>query len=92
MDIILSGGASDGQPRASTPGRPTEGKALKLLRTSDYCSAIESALNEIPTEYRRGVFHNICYGSMFPDDAAYSTYKRWRQRFIYTVALKLGEV
>lgn len=92
MDIILSGGAGDGQPRASTPGNPTESKALRLLKTSDHCNAVESALKEIPKEYRRGVFNNICYGSVFPDDAAYSTYKRWRQRFIYNVALKLGEV
>lgn len=56
------------------------------------CRKIEEALNEIPKEYQKGVWNNICYHSPYPIDAGASTYQRWRSRFIYHVSKKRKEI
>lgn len=91
-DILHSTPEHNGQPCSSGISSPTEAKGIKLLALGDNCKAIEEALNEIPEEYRKGVWNNICYQSPYPNDAGEATYKRWRCRFIYTVAKKRHEI
>ena len=71
---------------------PTAEKGVKLAMMSDEIHAIERALEQIPKEYRDGVFGNIRYGAAYPDIAHYHTWQKWRQRFVYFVASKLGYV
>lgn len=92
QDVFFASPASDGQPRGNSITSTTENKAVRLARLSEECEAVERALNHIPTEYRKGVFDNICYGSSYPSAADYSTYARWRQRFIYWVAAHMGQI
>ena len=80
--------ANDGQPHGSGKSDPTAQQAIDML--DSYASAvvgiIDSALMEIPEEYRRGVWNSIQTGERFPDDAHKNTYSRWRSRFIWIVA------
>lgn len=90
-DIIHGSPEHDGLP-ASNLGNPTEAKGIKLAMLGGNCKAIEEAFNEVPKEYRKGVWNNICYQSPYPIDAGEATYKRWRSRFIYKIAEKLHEI
>lgn len=90
-DILHSSPSPDGIPHSGT-GNPTENKGIKLAALHSNCKAIEDALKEIPEEYRKGVWNNICYQSPYPCDAGEATYKRWRCRFIYRVAEKMHEI
>ena len=51
--------------------------------------SIEQALQEIPEEYRQGVFDNIMYHTPYPLTAHYKTWQKWKQRLIYKVAYEL---
>lgn len=90
-DILYSSPVSDGQPHNSL-SNPTEVMGIRLATIGGNCKAIEEALQEIPEEYRKGVWNNICYQSPYPSDAGEATYKRWRCRFIYMVAKKMHEI
>ena len=59
-------------------------KILKELKL------IDLTLLEIPEEYRKGIWENIQYGKAFPLDAHRSTYGRYKAKFIYKLAKKLG--
>ena len=81
----------DGQPTGKGgTGAPTEKKALILAEIDGKISAISSALNIVPPEYRNGVLNNIKYYRAFPLDAGIATYRRHKQRFIYNAAVNLG--
>lgn len=86
QEILYASPVNDGMPRGNATSSTTESKAIRLARLDEDCKAVEQALIQVPTEYRRGVLNNICYGSQFPFDASYSTYKRWRQRLIFWTA------
>lgn len=90
-DILKGSPPVDGIPHSGI-GNPTEQKAIKLAGLGGNCTAIEQALRAVPSEYRKGVWNNICYQSPYPNDAGEATYKRWRCRFIYEVAKNLHEV
>lgn len=90
-DILHGSPAHDGQPHSGLSS-PTEAKGIKLAMLGETCKAIEEALSEVPEEYRRGVWNNVCYQSPYPVDAGEATYKRWRCKFIYKVAEKLHEI
>ncbi len=90
QELFYSSPVNDGMPRANSVGTPTESKAIRLAKLEEDCKAVEQALIQVPLEYRKGVLNNICYGSPYPIDAAYSTYSRWRQRFIFWTAEKLN--
>jgi hypothetical protein len=60
-----------------------QGKGL-LLR-----SAVRCALETIPKEYRKGVYENLTDGKAFPLDASEVTYRRYRSKFIRSVAEQL---
>lgn len=91
-DIIYQQGAPDGTPRASTVGDPTYNKALKLEHVRNIVGVIEVALQEIPQEYRRGVWDSVQYRSPYPIDADRSTYGRLKSKFVYTVARRLDYI
>lgn len=88
----LFGGAPlmDGQPKGNTPGDPTGQIAVKYAELSDGIRAVEESLREIPKEYRQGVLDNIVLRIRYPDYAHENTWRYYRQRFIYGVAVRLG--
>lgn len=92
QEIIHASPVADGMPHGNLQSSITENKAIRLANLNEDCEAVERALLRIPTEYRKGVINNVCYGSPYPVDADYSTYSRWRQRFIYWTAVYLGRV
>lgn len=75
---------------------PRDDALINIVLKYDVCrekvEAIEKSLEQIPQEYRRGVWENITKNRSYPDDAATRTYATWKARFIYRVAEKLGEV
>ena len=82
-------------PRApkSTGGKkvsPTERKALKVSDDSNIVRAIDKALNDIPEEYRKGVWRSVMYNEPYPLDASRSTYGLHKSRFVYKVAENLN--
>lgn len=91
-DIIYQQGASDGTPKASAVGDPTFNKAVKLEHVRNIVGVIEEALQEIPREYRRGVWDSVQYRSPYPVDADRSTYGRLKSKFVYTVAKRLDYI
>jgi hypothetical protein len=78
----------DGQPRGTDTSDPVGNAALRMEALGKRCEAIDQALHDVPSEYRRGVIDNIIYGGGFPIDAHYNTYSMWRCRFLYFVAKK----
>ena len=67
-------------------------RVLKTESISREVGAVEQALYQVPQEYRKGVFDNICYGDKFPIIAGEATYRRWRCRFIYYIAKNLNQI
>lgn len=89
---ILDGSPApaDGQPRGSGTSDPTYLKAEKLAEVSVLIRPVEAAMEYIPPEYREGLLRAIIERERYPDYADLSTWKRWRQRFIYHVAVEAG--
>ena len=77
---------SDGMPRGSAKGNPTQNDGIRMAELKDTIDAVENALAEVPEEYRTGVWENIVRQKRYPDDADRSTYARHKQKFIYNVA------
>ena len=80
----------DGQPRGTGKGDDVFSKAARredLLRKT---KAIEYALGTVPKEYRFGVWLNVIERRAFPRDAGRSTYGKWKSRFVFEVAVRLG--
>lgn len=87
---ILESSAPPNKPGKSGPGDPTFGKAAKLAEISAKLAPINAALERIPEEYRDGVLRAIVDKERYPNTAGKATWKRWRQRFVYYVALEAG--
>lgn len=47
---------------------------------------IDSAIKEIPEEYRTGVWNNVQFGQSYPLDAGRNTYGRYKAKFISELA------
>ena len=78
-------------PRGSGQvSKPTEQKALAVLTELETIDAIDKALKLIPSEYRTQVFDKVVYKAPYPYYADKSTWSRWRMRFLYYVAERLG--
>lgn len=91
QDAIDAGPRKDDVHVTSTrTGSVTESKALKIYDDSSIVKAIELAREEVPAEYRLGVWNSVMYNEPFPRDAARSTYGMHKSRFVYTVAEYLG--
>jgi len=52
--------------------------------------AIDWAMEQIPTEYRKAIHRHICYDERFPDYADRKTWFAWQGRFLWHVANRLG--
>ena len=86
--IAVGGGNNDGPP-SGAPGDPTYRLAVKYADYVDIVNAIETAKENIPQEYREGIWTNIQYGVRYPRDAERSTYGHIKSRFVYEVAINL---
>jgi hypothetical protein len=73
----------------SAPGDPTANKALKYGEMIRIIDAVNNALQQLPQEYRLGVFNNITYGSPFPAIAHRNTWSTWRSRALFYTAKNL---
>lgn len=83
---------SDGMPKGNQISDPTANKAFKITKHLDIIKLIDAEKNNIPEEYRRGVWENIMYGTAFPLDADRSTYGRIKSRFVYKVAKGMEQI
>lgn len=83
-------GQGDGQPKARTPRSPVEGLAIKRAALSDQLKPVDLAFEEIPEEYRAGLWSAIVERKRYPDYAAPITWKRQRQKLLWHVAYFAG--
>ena len=77
----------DGQPRGTDVGDPTGQTAIRCAELSDKLKAVDDALGAIPKEYRQYIFESVVYRAPYPSFAALNTWKTYRRRFIYFVAI-----
>lgn len=68
---------------------PTLNKVIQMERISEECKAVEWALEQLPEEYQTIIFNKVCHDSAYPLHADYSTFSRWKCRFLYLIAEKL---
>lgn len=82
------------QPRAKggTPGSSTESKAVKREHDRDIVAAIDKALEQIPKEYRHGVWQKVMYNAPYPNDAHVSTYSQYKAEFVIRAAKYIGMI
>lgn len=80
----------DGMPGGSEISDPTPRDVEVRLRYADDVKAVERGFEHIPEEYREGVFGAIAYRDRYPQTAALSTWRRWRQRAVYWTAWERG--
>ena len=76
----------DGQPKGGGRSDPTAMTAARVEKYHDIISAVDRAKQEIPKEYRKGVWQNIVHEAPFPFTAARSTYGFYKSKFVYMVA------
>lgn len=88
-DVIMASHDHD-EVRGGDVPDPTFSIAVKRERYVRLIAIIDDEKRKIPDEYQRGVWESIMYGSRFPDDANRSTYGRWKSRFVYNIAVRLG--
>ena len=79
----------DGQPGCGKLADKTADNGIKRALIFQELEAIDQALLMIPPEYQQGVKYNAMYGIWYPLSADVSTYRRWKQRFLYYVAERL---
>lgn len=82
----------DGQPKGTGTGDEVASKAARREEYIRKTRAVEEALEIVPEEYRRGVWRNVTEWKAYPKDADRSTYGRWKSRFVYETARRLGIV
>lgn len=90
--IFESPAPPDGQPHGTATLDETFSKAARREERIRKTRAIETALEIVPEEYRRGVWDSVQEQKAFPLDADRSTYSRWKSRFIWEAANRLGIV
>ena len=79
----------DGQPGSTRPSDVASSKAIRAAEIGVKIRAIEGGWSGIPEEYRRGIWESIQRRQPFPTDAALNTYKLWKQRYVWNVAVRL---
>lgn len=89
-NLIWESQKSDGQPRGSGIGRPTEQDAIRRAVLWERIAAVEQAIAAIPEEGRTAVVDNILYRIRYPNEFSKNTYSRWRVELIYSVAKKMN--
>lgn len=88
--LTESSSALDGMPHGEMVTDVVTRKAIKRERLIERITAIDTALSEVPTEYRGAIWKNILYSTPFPVHADRSTYGRNKSKFIANVAGRLG--
>lgn len=91
---ILHGIDYGGMHSSNSIGDPTYNAAVKRAdsRAGKVVAAVEGAIEQIPAEYRRGVWRSVMFREPYPIDADRTTYSRHKQRFVGMVAVKLGYI
>lgn len=82
----------DGQPKGTGTGDEVASKAARREEYIRKTRAIEEAIELVPEEYRSGVWRNVTEWKAYPKDADRSTYGRWKSRFVFETARRLGIV
>lgn len=92
----LANSIIDRTPEVSEPTSKTnkisDTVANAVIKREKYIKEIDiidSCLNALPEEYKKGVWNNIMYDEPYPIYADRSTYGRWKSKFIHDVALEL---
>lgn len=79
----------DGLPGSTKISDVAAMKAMQVAEIGLKIHAIEGGWEGIPEEYRRGIWQHIQGRAPFPADAHLETYKRWKQRYLFNVAVRL---
>ena len=87
--IEIKSGDSDGI-RGSDIIDKVANTAAKREKFLEDINRIDCSLKEIPNEYQQGVWNNIQFRQPYPLDADRSTYGRYKSKFIYRLAERLG--
>ena len=53
-------------------------------------AALDRSIGMLPEPYREGVLRNTVDREPFGEEASESTWRRWKQRFLYTFAIDTG--
>ena len=77
-------------PRGSDISDPTGTMALNRGGLELDIAAVAEALDRIPHAYQSGIYLSITERKRFPDYAGTKTWKHWKRRFIYYVAVNKG--
>ena len=80
----------DGMPRGNETSDKVGSTVIKREKFVKEVCLINDSMKEIPQEYRSGVWNNIQFYQPYPMDADRATYGRYKSKFIYKVAEKLG--
>lgn len=83
-------GQGDGQPKAKEPRSPVETLAVRREVLIDQLRPVDRAFDEIPEEYRAGLWRALTRRERLPDYAADITWKRQRQKLVWFVAYYAG--
>lgn len=89
-DMIQSSGGEECYGRSNIPGDPVMRTVIRRERMMQSIDAVDYGLSQIPEVYRKGVWDNIVKHKAYPDYADRSTYGRYKSKFVYSVAEKLG--
>lgn len=87
--IMEASGHANGV-RGSGISNPTALKVERAEKVKKEIDLIEDALKVVPQEYQKGIIINIIARKPYPKNANIKTYKKWKRRFIYAVAIKKG--
>ena len=80
----------DGMPKGNNTTDKVGNTVIKREKFVKEVCLINDSIKEIPQEYRSGVWNNIQFYQPYPIDADRATYGRYKSKFIYKVAEKLG--
>ena len=90
QDILDASRSGDDAPGGGGIGDPTARKADKYAEVMEQIRPITKALKEIPEEYQQPIFNHIVFRVPLPGTANIKTFRKWRKRYIYWVALIRG--
>ncbi len=90
-DVIASGGRilSNLSFSTNTISDITGNRAVKIAHLSSRILAIEAAFDEIPEEYRQGLWDKNVENLGYSGDAHANTWKKWQQILMFHIARNL---
>lgn len=92
-DILLeSPSHEEGMPSGSNLVHEAEMKTERRNYLYQRVRVIEESMVVIPEEYRKGIWDNIQSRKSYPMYADRRTYGRWKAKYVWTVATKMGFV